>query len=568
MSDPCDQARDLDLYLEHALESLDAGPPANVDDEELAVLASGDLDRLPEADRMRILEQVATDPVARKVVADLQKSGLAETERRTNEAPRKKQVPRLIAAVLAVAACVVIIILIRGRSGSSRSLMNEAAKARDWLSRPLAVSSMRPPVESPFHPATALPPLKPAAVRTMGGGPNRFKNEMLATVSITVDDPTGGGTTPGLGSGVLISPEGWILTAYQVVAPAVQSAALQGGIACVGILTGVEVEDRVQARGEKLSARVYLADPAANLALLKLDSLPPGVEPMPYVRLAERATPGENCHAVLIGTCQGRTSWAISAGVVTGSWSPPERSFEKTRRSMLLTDCSFSPSDAGGLLANAAGELIGLNWTTRGERTDSTALHIPLDPVRTVYRAISTLDRAGPEPVPFDIWTAGLSASVPFESYFRHGGQSDPFSVLVLCRATKAAAGFRPWAAALFIDFAGKTKAAESTASRIPRGLWGMENEGRFLFDVCVVARADGILVVGYVGANGVVDRIRIDHDRDGTTDVLWLRSRSGSWTSLTRPDSLPSVDASCLSGLSRKNAGILENVLETILAR
>ena len=547
MSGASDHSKDLDLFLEQALESLDDGVSAGVDDEELAVLASGNLDQLPEADRKRILEQVATDPVARKVVADLQKSGLAGMEGYRHDRPRKIRGRRLIAAVLAAAACVVIVVLIRGLAGPSTSLMNEVAKARDWLSRPSALSSVSPTGPLPFHLATALPSLKPAAARTMGAGQNRFMNEMLATVSITLDDPAGGRKTPGLGSGVLISPEGWIITVYQVVAPSVQTAALQGGIARVGIVTGVEVEDRIQARDGKLSARVYLADPATNLALLKLDSLPPGVKQMPYVRLAERATLEEDCNAFLIGTWQGRTAWAVSAGVVTGI-----RSLEQIRRSLVLTDCSFSPSDAGGLLTNAAGELIGLNWRMRGE----CGGHVPVEWVRAVYREISTLDRTGPKGAPFDIWTAGLPSSAQLEPYIRQGDRSDPVSILVHRHVKKTAEGIRPEAVALFIDFDGRREAA---AAEVPRGLWGMECKGRFSFDVCVVIRADGILAVGFMGDDGAVDRIRIDHDRDGTADVLWERTVSGEWTAAIRPDSPSLVDG---SGLSPENAGMLRDVL------
>ena len=93
-----------------------------------------------------------------------------------------------------------------------------------------------------------------------------------------IDQPGGEATVAGLGSGFLVDSDGHVITAAHVV----------------------QTADRVEAEfvdGSRISAVVIASDPLADLALLRLETIPTGVQP---VRLgdSDRAIVGERVFVV------------------------------------------------------------------------------------------------------------------------------------------------------------------------------------------------------------------------------------------------------------------------------
>jgi len=158
----------------------------------------------------------------------------------------------------------------------------------------------------------------------------------------------GGGTaqpqTPmGAGSGIIISPDGYILTNNHVVADTSK-------------LT-VNVGDKSGGDGKAYTAHVVGADPVTDIAVVKIDT--DGVK-LPVAQLG-------NSDNVRIG------DWAIAVGnplnvgttVTLGIISALNRSGQSAEGQAILpaiqTDAAINPGNSGGALANINGQVIGIN---------------------------------------------------------------------------------------------------------------------------------------------------------------------------------------------------------------
>src|SRR3954462_7400723 len=139
----------------------------------------------------------------------------------------------------------------------------------------------------------------------------------------------------GLGSGVIVSPDGYILTNNHVV----------DGVQTVK----VDLSD-----GRSFSAKVVGTDPATDLAVVKIPA--PGLSTL-EVGDSDAVKVGDVVLAVgnPLGVGETVTSGIISAkGRTTPSGDDGYQDF-------LQTDAAINHGNSGGALVNAAGELIGIN---------------------------------------------------------------------------------------------------------------------------------------------------------------------------------------------------------------
>ncbi len=147
----------------------------------------------------------------------------------------------------------------------------------------------------------------------------------------------------GAGSGIIISPDGYILTNNHVVADTSK-------------LT-VNVGDKSGGDGKAYSAHVVGTDPVTDIAVVKIDT--DGVK-LPVAQLG-------NSDDVRIG------DWAIAVGnpldvgttVTLGIISALNRSGQSAEGQNILpaiqTDAAINPGNSGGALANINGQVIGIN---------------------------------------------------------------------------------------------------------------------------------------------------------------------------------------------------------------
>ena len=138
-----------------------------------------------------------------------------------------------------------------------------------------------------------------------------------------------------LGSGVIVSPEGYILTNHHVVEAADQ----------------IEV---ALADGRKSKAHVIGSDPETDLAVIKIDL--PGELPAIIFGRPERAQVGDMVLAI-------GNPFGVGQTVTMGIISALKRNHLglNTFENFIQTDAAINPGNSGGALVDVNGNLIGIN---------------------------------------------------------------------------------------------------------------------------------------------------------------------------------------------------------------
>jgi S1-C subfamily serine protease len=148
------------------------------------------------------------------------------------------------------------------------------------------------------------------------------------------------GSTPenGSGSGFVWDAQGHILTNYHVVEEA----------------HSIEVRF---APGVVLPAQVVGADPANDLAVIKVDALPPDVHPLP---LADSDALQVGQLALAIGNPFGRFQRTMTAGIVSALDRTIRVKEGRVLRKVIQTDADINHGNSGGPLLNTAGQVVGV----------------------------------------------------------------------------------------------------------------------------------------------------------------------------------------------------------------
>ncbi|MGD8783493.1 MAG: Do family serine endopeptidase [Thioalkalispiraceae bacterium] len=139
---------------------------------------------------------------------------------------------------------------------------------------------------------------------------------------------------PSLGSGVILSEEGYVLTNNHVISDAAEIA--------------VALND-----GRTTSAKIFGADPDSDLAVLKIE-----LDDLPVVTLGRSDNLQVGDVVLAIGNPFG-VGQTVTSGIVSGLGrsSLGINTFEN----FIQTDAAINPGNSGGALINAKGELIGIN---------------------------------------------------------------------------------------------------------------------------------------------------------------------------------------------------------------
>ncbi len=143
--------------------------------------------------------------------------------------------------------------------------------------------------------------------------------------------------SPGTGSGVIISPDGYILTCYHVIEKA---SSLQ-----------VTLYDNRTFR-----ATVEGTDPTTDLALLRIEA-----EGLPYLEFGDSDALRVGDWVLAVGNPFNLTS-TVTAGIVSAKGRTLGLLREKFRvESFIQTDAAVNPGNSGGALVNIEGKLVGIN---------------------------------------------------------------------------------------------------------------------------------------------------------------------------------------------------------------
>ncbi len=175
--------------------------------------------------------------------------------------------------------------------------------------------------------------------------------------------PDRGQTVQGLGSGFLISADGYILTNNHVIAGA-NSIRVQ--------LLGIE---------EPLTAKVIGADASLDLAVLKIEA----AHELPVIALGDSDNISVGDWVVAIGNPYG-LDHTVTMGVISAKERPLTIDNQQFKN-LLQTDASINPGNSGGPLLNLKGEVIGINTaiTSQGQ---GLGFAIPINTVREVLQEL------------------------------------------------------------------------------------------------------------------------------------------------------------------------------------
>jgi serine protease Do len=142
----------------------------------------------------------------------------------------------------------------------------------------------------------------------------------------------------GIGSGIIISPDGYIVTNNHVIDGAVQIR--------------VTLHDR-----RVLNAKLIGADKLTDLAVIKVDA-----NDLPSIAWGDssKLKPGQTVLA--FGSPFGYFQFSVTRGIVSAVDRPnPYRDDARKPGGYIQTDAAINPGNSGGALVNAHGELVGIN---------------------------------------------------------------------------------------------------------------------------------------------------------------------------------------------------------------
>jgi len=174
----------------------------------------------------------------------------------------------------------------------------------------------------------------------------------------------------GLGSGVIVSPDGYIVTNNHVV---------DGASDIRVTMTNREV----------LPAKVIGTDPLTDLAVIKVSG-----QNLPSVPWGDSAKlrPGQTVLA--FGNPYG-FRFTVTRGIVSALNRPnPDASDRRKPGEFIQTDAAINPGNSGGALVNARGELIGINTFLISSNGSFSGMGFAI-PAQIVEPTVETLIRDG-----------------------------------------------------------------------------------------------------------------------------------------------------------------------------
>jgi Do/DeqQ family serine protease len=170
----------------------------------------------------------------------------------------------------------------------------------------------------------------------------------------------------GLGSGVLVSPEGYILTNNHVI-------------------EGADEIEIASNDGRKFKARVVGADPESDLAVLRI----PAESALPVIKFGNSDSLRVGDIVLAIGNPFG-VGQTVTSGIVSalGRTHLGINTFEN----FIQTDAAINPGNSGGALVDANGNLIGINTAIYSQSGGSMGIGfaIPVSLAKTVMEQIVT----------------------------------------------------------------------------------------------------------------------------------------------------------------------------------
>ncbi|NMA52671.1 MAG: PDZ domain-containing protein [Peptococcaceae bacterium] len=167
----------------------------------------------------------------------------------------------------------------------------------------------------------------------------------------------------GMGSGFIVSADGYILTNQHVI---------EGATSIEVTLTSSE---------KPYAARLVGSDKDLDLAVLKIEA----GNDLPYLQLGNSDSIRVGDWAIAIGNPYG-LDHTVTVGVISAKGRPITFD-DRHYRNLLQTDASINPGNSGGPLLNIKGEVIGIN-TAINAAAQGIGFAIPSNTVKEVYQEL------------------------------------------------------------------------------------------------------------------------------------------------------------------------------------
>ncbi|AGK59172.1 peptidase S1 and S6 chymotrypsin/Hap [Hyphomicrobium denitrificans 1NES1] len=161
-----------------------------------------------------------------------------------------------------------------------------------------------------------------------------------AVVHVQVRGSRNGRMSQGAGSGVVVSPDGLVLTNNHVIDGAQNISLSQGD-------------------GQRFGARLIGRDPDTDLAVLRAETS----ERLQYARLADSKMLRPGQIAIAIGNPLGFQS-TVTAGIISAVGRSLRAENGRLIDDVIQTDAALNPGNSGGPLVNSGGHVIGINTAT------------------------------------------------------------------------------------------------------------------------------------------------------------------------------------------------------------
>jgi 2-alkenal reductase len=161
------------------------------------------------------------------------------------------------------------------------------------------------------------------------------------------------------------------------------------------VVEGARSLEVVFAGGERRTAAVVGTDVDGDLAVIKVDSLPPGVRPLPLAASGDIAV-GQ--FVVAIGNPFGEQG-SMSLGIVSGlgrslSSQRAQGGSSYTLPAVIQTDAPINPGNSGGPLLNLDGQVVGVNAAIASTTGTNSGVGFSI-PVAALQRIVPSLIEQG-----------------------------------------------------------------------------------------------------------------------------------------------------------------------------
>jgi len=237
---------------------------------------------------------------------------------------------------------IIVIILVAGASALGGGLVGGLAVYSTLKGETtVAVATRIPTIAQPVEPNTQSLQVSSTDIETTITSAVEKVGPAVVTVrSVDPGQLSFFGTMPDQevsGSGVIISPQGYILTNNHVV-------------------ENTSKVSIILADGTELPVKVVSTDLFADLAVLKADGKMPAVATLGN---SDTLKPGQT--VIAIGSPLGDFKNTVTVGVISATGRTLDTGTGYQMENMIQTDAAINQGNSGGPLVNLAGEVVGIN---------------------------------------------------------------------------------------------------------------------------------------------------------------------------------------------------------------